>query len=134
MIRNFIKDSETEIVTGEYPPAPVLRRLFGALGVSYKSEELGHTRYLMYYTSMLPSLVNRLLANSVEKTAENDEKVAVGLGTIERGVLKIEPILSPENLEKDLKRMEEVDIEEVAIFRLGGLDKDYIEVLNRFAE
>lgn len=134
LISNFIQETETEIVTAEYPPAPILSSLYGALGISYESEQFGHTRCLMYYTSMVPDAVDRRLATYVERTARTDADVAVGLGTIASGVLGDESILTPEGLEQDLQRMVDADIEAVSIFRLGGLDEEYVDVLGQFAD
>lgn len=56
----------------------------------------------------------------------------VGFGTIAVGVGGNEPLLAPEQLEKDLRIAEEAGVKEVVLFRLGGLDKKYVKVMEKF--
>ena len=63
---------------------------------------------------------------------KNKESYAVGLGTIDVGIQGNEPILSLENLEKDLNFCKSGGFNKAIIFRLGGLNKEYIKVLNNF--
>ncbi|MEK6905405.1 MAG: hypothetical protein AABX24_03300, partial [Nanoarchaeota archaeon] len=63
---------------------------------------------------------------------EFGENYIVGYGTIALGVGGNEPILSPQQLEKDLQIALEVGVKEVVLFRLGGLNKKYAKVLEKF--
>ena len=86
----------------------------------------------MYYTSMHKSLSHHLLNNVKSLHTKYGNSLHVGLGTIATGILGNEPILSPQNLERDLHNMKKIGIKEVVIFRLGGLDKEYVKVLTKF--
>lgn len=61
----------------------------------------------------------------------NQSRVGFGLGTIAIGVLGNEPILSPENLYQDLHWAKESKVEEVFIFRLGGLNELYMSEIKK---
>jgi hypothetical protein len=75
--------------------------------------------------------VNSLVRKKIKKY-KNKKDYAIGLGVLARGILGNEPILSSENLEKDLKFVEDCGFKKVIIFRLGGLNKQYVQVLNKF--
>lgn len=133
-IRTFVRAAEADVVTAEYPPVPVGRHLFGPLGVAFSSTALGHTRCPMYYTSVIPEAVVDRTGDAVEAMVRSDECVAVGLGTIATGVFEDESILPPDALARDLQRMADAGAEEVIVFRLGGLDEDYLDVIESFVD
>ena len=54
-----------------------------------------------------------------------------GFGTIAIGIQENEPILSPKILGRDLKLAKQQKIQEVVIFRLGGLNKEYIKTIRK---
>jgi hypothetical protein len=60
--------------------------------------------------------------------------VGVGLGTIATGVMENEPILKPDELRADLRWAERAGAEKATIFRLGGVDEAYLDVLEEFAD
>ena len=89
----------------------------------------------MFYTSSFRSKGLSFLVNKIKRDLEkikNKEKCLIGLGFIAKGILTTKSILSPEDLEKDLKSVKNAGFDKVVIFRLGGLDKDYMRVLERF--
>ncbi len=53
-------------------------------------------------------------------------------GTIAKGIIGTEPILSLEQFEQDLIIAKKAKLKEVIIFRLGGLNKDYIKVIKKY--
>ena len=63
---------------------------------------------------------------------EYGERYIVGYGTIAIGVGGNEPLLSAEQLEKDLRIAQDVGVKEVVLFRLGGLNKKYVKVMEKF--
>jgi hypothetical protein len=133
-IREFLRETDADVATAEYPPAPIFQRLYGPLGVAFDSRSYGHTRYLMYYTSLLSPRIQNVVGDAVERTVERDWDVGLGLGTIATGVMEDEPILSAESLRADLRHAERMGVEKVTIFRLGGLDERYLDVLAAFAD
>ena len=56
----------------------------------------------------------------------------VAYGTISTGIKNNESILSPDQLKKDLITAKRVGIDEIIIYRLGGLDKNYCSVIKKF--
>jgi len=98
------------------------------LGFHYN---ISYEKNPMFYTSMLPkTIINQTIKDL--KKIKNKDNYAIGLGTIATGILGNEPILSLENLEKDIEFVKRVGFNKFIIFRLGGLNKEYIEVLNKF--
>jgi hypothetical protein len=66
-----------------------------------------------------------------EGVKEYGDKFRIGLGCVGKGILKIEPILTPEELAKDLEIAEERGAAEAIIYRLGGLNEEYIKVIHK---
>lgn len=133
-IEAFAEANPDTVVTAEYPPIPVLRRLYGPLGVAYGTGNGDHTRCPMFYTSLIPDGIEDRVGRAVEDFVAREDDVAVGLGTIATGEFEDEPILSPAGLTADLEQMAAAGASEVVVFRLGGLDDDYLAVLERFAD
>ena len=63
---------------------------------------------------------------------ERGSQFVLGLGTIATGVQGNEPLLSKKSLKRDLTLAKNLGVREVVIFRLGGLNKKYKEVLEEF--
>jgi hypothetical protein len=116
LIRKFIKDYEGEIYTSEYFPRK--RKLFSFLGINY----VNTIPIKMLYHSM---------HNYSEEFLQNycQENKMLGFGTIAVGVQEDEPILAASQLDKDLKIAKKNGVKEVVIFRLGGLNKEYVKVM-----
>ena len=129
LIREFLEKNRKRITTAEYPFS-LSKFAMNVLGLRYEGS---HEKSIMFYTSMLPGWV-------VEKSKKGFGKIkdkggySVSLGTIDIGIMGNEPVLSPESLEKDLEFCKSREFKKVIIFRLGGLNKEYIKVLERFAE
>lgn len=86
----------------------------------------------MLYTSQL-ILPRKTIENLVEKLSKKYSNVKIGLGLIAHGVEKMKrPLLTPEQLKQDLELCKEHSIKEVIIFRIGGLNKDYISIIENF--
>lgn len=137
MFEDFGNGSPIRIHTAEYPvPTAWLQRSLVALGVSQPLRQYGHTRIVMFYTSILrhPRLIRWVGRRLVRLSKRWGDRLQVGLGTVAPGVFGNEPILSPEELERDLTFLHEHGVRHVVIFRLGGLTEPYLAVLRRFAE
>ena len=132
----FIKmkyEKNRQIYTSEYPVRnKLMELLFRFLGVFFSPKRYDNYKIIMYYTSM-HKLVSKLFLSNIRKIQQNyKSKVQVGLGTIATGILGNEPILNYKNLKRDMKEMKRIGIKEVVIFRLGGLNKEYLKVIKRF--
>lgn len=136
-IARFISSAASynlRVYTAEYPLPEVLRgTVLRWLGVS-PALDLDHKKILMAYSSIgekylgtyLWGRIKRLQGKYIQKYSG---KVAVGLGTIATGALGNEPILKARELRDDIVWAEENNVEEVFIFRLGGITMEYKAVL-----
>lgn len=126
-IKQFLEKNKKRITTAEAPPilGIGLRKI---LGVDYNIET---EKGLMWYSSMIPSYINKKTKRNLIKIKDKG-KYTIGLGVIAKGVLSYEPLLSPKKLEKDLEFAKKSGFKKVCIFRLGGLNKDYMKVISKF--
>ncbi|MEK6833334.1 MAG: hypothetical protein AABY32_04765 [Nanoarchaeota archaeon] len=127
IIKNFLNKNKSRITTAEYPFAFV-SKFMKFLGLNYN---LNYERSIMWYSSMFPNYFNNKVKKNLIKI-KNKSNYSISLGTIAIGILGNEPILSSENLEKDLEFIKKCGFNKVIIFRLEGINKDYIKVLNKF--
>jgi hypothetical protein len=128
LITNFIKQHK-KVYTAEYFP---IKATLKFLGLNYNPLKYNSKVIKMFYTSMWPfpgNFLNKKL--NVCKSAYKNSFIP-GYGTIARGEQGREPILSPKNLERDLKVAAQNNIKEIIIFRLGGLNKSYIKIISKF--
>jgi len=127
LIKNFLEKNKERVTTAEY-----LRTAYSKkarfLGLGYN---IGYERSLMFYTSTRNKETINLWKSKLINI-KNKSHYSISLGTIAKGILGNEPILPPRNLEKDLEFVRKAGFDKVIIFRLEGLNKDYIKVLNRF--
>ena len=134
-IKRFFKNYGPFIATSEYPLKSRVTGFFlRCLGVSFSPQKYGNKKIVMYYSSMHYGINSLLLKNIKKLHEQHGKNLMVGLGTIAHGILKWEPILYPDDLRKDLLQMKKLGIEEVVIFRLGGLNKEYVKVLKEFVD
>ncbi len=135
ILKNFFKEAKNHninIVTAEYPPFFIgIGFMYRLLGISFDVKKYKYTQCIMYYTSMIKSkFISNLVRKEIIKIRKNNPDLQLGLGTIATGVLENEPILSAQSLKKDIEFMKVNNIETGIIFRLGGLNKDYINLIN----
>ncbi|MCF7865402.1 MAG: hypothetical protein K9M11_02765 [Candidatus Pacebacteria bacterium] len=133
---NSAPDFNLKIYTAEYPtPNNLFLRLWRFFGIS-PLFSFKHTKLVMYYSSMGIKSLGKSIWSKVSQfekkfASMNQSRVGFGLGTIAIGVLGDEPILSPEDLYKDLCWAQESGIKEVFVFRLGGLNESYISKIKK---
>ena len=72
------------------------------------------------------------LKRTVRESSDKFNQYIVSLGLIAGGVEGEAPLISKENLLKELEFVEKQGINEVVIYRLGGLNKEYLSVLKKF--
>lgn len=127
MIKNFLEKNKERVTTAEYPFAFV-SKFMKLIGLNY---EINSERSIMWYSSMFSEILNKKIKSNL-KNIKNKNNYSISLGTIATGILGNEPILSPENLEKDLHFVNKAGFKKVVIFRLEGLNKKYVRVLEKF--
>jgi len=133
LIKKFFKRNGKQVLTSEYPiKNKLMGFFFKRLGVSFSPKRYGNKKIIMYYTSMHKFIPIFLLKGIRKLHQRYGKNLQVGLGTIATGILGNEPILQPQELERDLKEMKKIGISEIVIFRLGGLNKEYVKVIKRY--
>ena len=127
LIHSFVCNHPGETYLCEYSaPGKSLQRL----GLHYSNDRSKVMK--MLYHSVHYFSEEKLKAELQRGLQEFSDRYIVGYGTIALGINGNEPLLSPEQLEKDLQIAKEVGIQEVVLFRLGGLNKKYVKVLEKF--
>jgi hypothetical protein len=124
-----------EVLTAEYPaPSRSLWWMLEKAGISFSFAEVPHRKIVMYYTSILRSpWLLRQVQKQLERLAEEwGERLCVGIGCLETGIFGNEPILTPQELERDLRFVRSLGIEEAVLFRLGGLRGSLRDVVERY--
>ena len=126
-IHSFVCNHPGEMYLCEYSaPEKSLQRL----GLHYASKNSKVMKMLYhsvhYYSS---EKLRSEMQNGVRKYGD---RYIVGFGTIAVGVNGNEPLLSPQQLEKDLQIAKDAGVKEVVLFRLGGLNKRYMKVMEKF--
>jgi len=127
-ISNFIAERKGETTLVELTGN---RHKLGFLGLSYESKKANKAK--MFYTSLIKGTRKRkekyLRKICVDGVKEYGSRFRIGLGCITKGISRLEPILPPEELAIDLEIAEESGVQEAIIYRLGGLNEDYIKVI-----
>lgn len=134
LITTFVRDAKdynvsVSTVEKSYIPDWILE----PLGLSFISEEYGNRKIKMYYSSyrrrILPdSIVDKLYERKVKQYAK--KKIPLGLGLIAPGIHDEKHRTNPENLQREIEIASDNGIEEVIIFRLGGLNDDYLKAIH----
>ena len=128
LIKTFLEKNKHRITTAQFPSS-IISLFMKVLGLDYR---IDMEKSFMWYSSMIPKLMNNNIKKNLIKL-KNKNKSSISLGTIAIGILGNEPILSPNKLRGDLEFVKKAGFDKVIIFRLGGLNKEYIRVINRFA-
>lgn len=126
-INDFLEDYEGEVYTAEY--------LFELpfLSFMYKDPRRFDSKVIKMVYSSMHDYSEDFLRGKLKGFVERyGDRFVAGLGTIATGVLGDEPKLSPSQLDRDLRICRDVGVEEVVIFRLGGLDADYLKVIKKY--
>ena len=127
LIGRFLEKNKRGITVAEFP-ASIISFFMKLIGLDYNIKT---EKSLMWYSSMISKIMNtNIKKNLVE--LKNKFQYSISLGTIAPGIWKDEPILTPKNLEKDLEFVKKAGFNKVIIFRLGGLNKEYIKIINKF--
>lgn len=124
MIKKFLEKNKDRITTAEVP-ASILSRPAKFLGLSYNIKT---EKSLMWYSSMNSNLINNHIKSNLKKI-KNKNDYSVSIGTIAIGILGNESILPPSELKKDLEFVAQSGFNRAIIFRLGGLNKEYIKII-----
>lgn len=138
LIKQFIANYPGKVYLAEYYPVAKSReKLLEFLGLHYNSDNFypdSNPKIIkMLYHSMLPFGDNFFRKEMALGKKRYKHNYIVGLGVLSTGILGCEPILSPEQLKKDLLNAQKEGIGEAVIYRLGGLNKKYAQIIKQFS-
>ncbi len=132
LIREFIENYNGEVYLAEYyPEGKWKERIMKFCGLHYCAPKVKVIK--MVYHS-LHHFINREFQENEFKCGvkEYGKNYLVALGTIAAGVHGNEPNISLKQLQQDLETAKKCGVKGVVLFRLGGLDKEYLKVLRMF--
>lgn len=138
LIRRFLRDAplhNISVETSEYETdGHITRKIMESLCLTFDPQKYPHKKIGMMYTSMIKSHpVERYLETQLDRSKKiYGDSLSVGLGVIAKGVAD-ENILSPDELDRDLRMLKKQGIDEAVIFRLGGMDERYAKVIKRYS-
>ncbi|MBI2146504.1 hypothetical protein HYU22_04135 [Candidatus Woesearchaeota archaeon] len=128
LIKKFIQQYPGEVYCAEYH---IYKKWLSWLGLHYSHPQIKIIK--MLYHSMHHFQDYFLEKNLQEgKRHYGKERFIAGYGTIAKGITGREKILAPEELANDLRIAQQNGIKEVIIFRLGGLNTEYANVIKRY--
>ena len=132
LIEDFVKKRKRVYVAEYYPEGKRKEAFLSAWGLSFNPEMFGNKVIKMVYHSM-HDFDEEFIRDELKRgLKEHGKDFLVAYGAIAQGVHQNESILSCEQLKKDLEIAQDVGVKEVVIFRLGGLDGVYAEVVRKF--
>lgn len=132
LILGFIQDYTGQVYLAEYYPSGKLKeRILKFFGLHYLNKKVKVIK--MIYHSMHGFNENFIHNEMKLGRGEYGNRFLVAYGTIAKGIQRNEPILSLKQLKKDLELAKRAGIKEVIVYRLGGLNKNYVNLLKQFA-
>lgn len=131
LIKKFINNYNKPVYLAEYyPESKFSQLLLTFFGLHYKNKKVKVIK--MIYHS-LHNFKEEFVRKELERgVKEYNKNYLVALGTISTGIHGNKPNIKIKQLELDLKLARKANVNEVIIFRLGGLNKTYLNVLNKF--
>lgn len=130
LIKAFFKKYQGKVYTAEY----ILDSKFLNFNcLIFDPNIYNNTKIKMMYSSMHLWLTENEFKNKLEYfKSKYGDKFFASLGVLDIGIQNKEKAMSPELLERDLRLCKEAEIKEVVIYRLGGLNKEYLRVIKKF--
>ncbi|MBS3127239.1 hypothetical protein J4228_03675 [Candidatus Woesearchaeota archaeon] len=131
LIRDFIENYNGEVYLAEYyPEGKTSEKILQFLGLHYLTKNAKIIK-MMYHS--LHNFHEEKMRTEIQRgIKEFGQNFLLAFGTIAVGIGGNEPLLTATQLKKDLELAEKIGITEVVIFRLGGLNQKYQDVLKEF--
>lgn len=131
LIKKFIKNYSGKVYLAEYYLEGKQKEKFlQFLGLHYKT---GKANIIKMAYHSLHHFNKDFIINELQRGMnEFGDKFLIAYGTIAKGVEDQGALLSLSQLKEDLRIAKETGIKEVIIFRLGGLNKEYVEIIKNF--
>ncbi len=130
-IRKFINHYQGPVYLCEYPLSSAFSiSITNLLGLHYNNK---HVKIMKMQYRSLHHISNQTFKNKITSNQKKyPNRFIPGIGTTATGIHQNEPILSPQNLKRDLQILKDLNIQETVIFRLGGLTKEHIKIMKSF--
>lgn len=120
------------LIVAEIPRNSFLQTLGNLTGTSFPFKN--YYRLDMLYTSMMKgNNKSGYLRQTMRTNKQKYLKYSVAFGLIAEGEEKMTTLLTPLELDRDLEIAKEEGIDEIFIYRLGGLNYEYLKVLRHYA-
>ena len=132
LIENFIKNNRNVYVCEYYPEGKYKDEFLSFLGMHFNVNKFDNKLIKMVYHSMHKfdeSFIRKEINYGVKNYKNN---YLLAYGAIAKGISGKEPLLSLKQLDKDLSIAKELNVNEVIIFRLGGLNKNYLNIIKKY--
>ncbi len=141
---SYCSKKNVRLITAERPNI-FPEKISEFFGFAFDPKKYGNEKVKMIYTSQGRYLgaigafiFNKWYERVARKWAKRyGNKFVIGIGCtdtgiLDRGILGKEPLISKEEFERDLRIAKENGVKKAVIFRLGGLDKDYIKIIKNY--
>jgi len=134
LIKTFLQSRTNTYVAEYYPEGKWKEYLFTFLGLHYDPKKYNTQLIRMLYSS-LHHFSEHFIQKELEcGTHEHKHRFLIAFGTLAPGINKTEPKITAEQLEMCLSAAQHAKLNEVIIFRLGGLDKKYLRIFKQFTK
>lgn len=132
LISDFVKKHKDIYVSEYYPDGDLNEKILSLFGLHFDSGKFDSKIIKMVYHSM-HRFDEQFITSEIRRGKKQFGKnFIVAYGTIAKGMDGNEPLLSPSQLSKDLSIAKKSGVNEVIIYRLGGLNNDYVSVIKKF--
>ena len=124
-IKDFIVNYKGKVYLAEYyPEGKRKEQLLQKVGLHYPKAIV----IKMLYHS-LHQFSPESIKYEINQGNKEHAQLILAFGTIAAGITKKEPLLSSQQLKKDVILAKKLGVKEVIIFRLGGLNREYLKIL-----
>jgi hypothetical protein len=131
LTKKFIENYPGKIYLAEYyPEGSRKEKILQFLGLHYQNKKANVIK--MVYHSMHHFDEDFIRKQLTLGKKEYPNHFLVAYGTIAKGIAGWEPILSSQQLKKDLQIAKEVKLPEIILYRLGGLNEEYLRTIKTF--
>lgn len=132
LIQDFVRKHKNVYVSEYYPDGPLNEKILSLFGLHFDAGKFNTKVIKMVYHSM-HRFDSRFITSEIMRGKNQfGKKFVVAYGTIAPGIMKNEPMLSCEQLERDLSIADKANVNEVVVYRLGGLNRKYCSVIENF--
>jgi len=146
-IREFLRNHKqyvANLVVSEWPTILLPEKAQQTLGVAFDPEEIDAEKVKMVYTSwssIVPHPIRDLsrraskeilIYEAKKNRSEHGKRAGIALGCLHTGEFGKEPRITPNDLREDLETVRNLGYEKVYLYRLGGLNSEYAQIMDEF--